>query len=86
MRVDVQQSVGLIWCCGQVNDLGGLLKARGNLEGAEALYREALTARRETLGSRHPDTLISVGWLSGVWGWFGLQGCIVSVGLVCYWL
>jgi hypothetical protein len=43
-----------------INNLGSLLKAKGDLDGAEALYREALEARREVLGDRHPDTLSSI--------------------------
>ena len=38
-----------------------LLKDKGDLDGAEELLREALEARRETLGDRHLDTLVSVG-------------------------
>ena len=37
-----------------------LLKDKGDLAAAEPLNREALEARRETLGNRHPDTLISI--------------------------
>ena len=47
--------------CGQCMDqnLGSLLYAKDDLAAgaAEPLYREALQTRRETLGSRHPDTL-----------------------------
>ena len=43
-----------------INDLGVLLKAKGDLAAAEPLYREALKGRRETLGSRHPHTLTSI--------------------------
>merc|ERR1719424_1980044 len=43
-----------------INNLGLLLKDQGDLDGAEALLREALEARRETLGDRHPNTLISI--------------------------
>ena len=43
-----------------INNLGGLLQARGDLAGAEVLLREALQARRETLGDRHMDTLSSI--------------------------
>jgi len=42
-----------------VNDLAMLLKAQGDLAGAEPLFREALQARREVLGDGHPDTLTS---------------------------
>ena len=37
-----------------------LLSDQGDLDGAEALYREALKGQRETLGDRHPDTLTSI--------------------------
>ena len=40
-----------------INNLGSLLQARGELEEAEPLYREALVASREVLGPRHPSTL-----------------------------
>ena len=40
--------------------MGALLQARGDLEGAEPLLREALEARREVLGPKHPNTLTSV--------------------------
>ena len=43
-----------------INNLGMLLQAKGDLDGAEGLLREALAARRETLGDRHPDTLTSI--------------------------
>ena len=43
-----------------INDLGMMLKAKGDLEGAEALLREALEGRREKLGDTHPETLISL--------------------------
>ena len=32
----------------------------GKLEEARPLYEEAVQARRETLGDRHPDTLTSI--------------------------
>jgi tetratricopeptide (TPR) repeat protein len=38
-----------------------LLKAQGKLDEAAPLYREALEARRATLGDRHPSTLVSIG-------------------------
>ena len=37
-----------------------LLQAQGDLAGAAPLYRETLQMSRETLGDRHPDTLISI--------------------------
>ena len=43
-----------------LNNLGRLLKDQGDYEGAAPLYREALQIRRETLGNRHPSTLISI--------------------------
>jgi len=43
-----------------LTSLPRLLKAQGKLDEAEPLLREALRARRETLGDRHPDTLVSI--------------------------
>ena len=40
--------------------MGGLLKDMGKPDEARPLYEEALQARRETLGDRHPDTLTSI--------------------------
>ena len=37
---------------------------KGDLAAAEPLSREALEVSRETLGNRHPDTLISINNLS----------------------
>ena len=37
-----------------------LLLRKRDLVAAEPLLREALEMRRETLGSRHPDTLTSI--------------------------
>ena len=37
------------------------MNAKGDLTAAELLLREALEVRRETLGNRHPHTLISIG-------------------------
>jgi hypothetical protein len=42
-----------------INNLGTLLRAKGDLAAAEPLYREALEVRRETLGDQHPRTLAS---------------------------
>ena len=42
-----------------INNLGLLLKAKGDLAAAEPLYREALEGKRETLGDLHPSTLTS---------------------------
>jgi len=43
-----------------INQLGKLLMDMGKLEEARPLLEEALRARRETLGDRHPDTLTSI--------------------------
>ena len=43
-----------------LNNLGRLLKEKGDLAAAEPLSREALQGRREKLGARHPDTLSSI--------------------------
>ena len=43
-----------------INNLGMLLKAKGDLAAAEPLYREALKGMRETLGDRHPTTLTCI--------------------------
>ena len=43
-----------------INNLGSLLKLQGDREGAAALLREALQARRETLGDRDSSTLTSI--------------------------
>jgi len=48
------------------NDLGRLLKENGDIDSAEAYYREALDGRRRTLGNDHPDTLATIGNLAGV--------------------
>ena len=37
-----------------------LLQRLGRLDEAEPLVREDLDASRETLGSQHPDTLVSI--------------------------
>ena len=42
------------------NQLGLLLNDQGKLDEAGGLFREALEARRATLGDRHPDTLGSI--------------------------
>uniref|UniRef100_A0A0G4F4S4 Uncharacterized protein n=1 Tax=Chromera velia CCMP2878 TaxID=1169474 RepID=A0A0G4F4S4_9ALVE len=46
-----------------LNNLGLLLQDQGDLQGAEKLLREALEVRRQTLGDRHPHTLISINHL-----------------------
>ena len=43
-----------------IHSVALLLQNQGDLAGAAPLYREALDARRETLGAKHPDTLISI--------------------------
>jgi len=40
--------------------LGRLLQAQGKLDEAGVLLREALEAKRATIGDRHPDTLVSM--------------------------
>ena len=42
------------------NNLALLLCTQGKLSEAEPLFREALEARRRTLGDSHPDTLNSI--------------------------
>ena len=42
-----------------LNNLAGLLNAKGDYAGAEPLYRRVLEARERTQGKEHPDTLIS---------------------------
>ena len=49
-----------------VGHLAGLLKAKGDLAGAEPLYRGALAGRERVLGAEHPDALGSVGNLAGL--------------------
>ncbi len=49
-----------------MNNLAGLLAAKGDYAGAEPLYRRALEARERTLGKEHPDTLGSVNDLAGL--------------------
>jgi len=49
-----------------INNLAVLLQTNGNLDEAEALFREALEAHREGLCPRHPDTLISINNLAAV--------------------
>ena len=44
-----------------INNVARMLMHQGKLDEAEPLYREALEARRETLGARHKSTLISMG-------------------------
>ena len=42
-----------------INNLG-LLQDKGDFVAVEPLYREALGGWRETLGDRHPHTLLSI--------------------------
>ena len=49
-----------------LSKIGELMQDMGRREEARPLLQEALKARRETLGDRHPDTLSSIfnmGWL-----------------------
>ena len=48
--------------------LVALCRARGNLEGARALFREAVDGAREVLGVEHPHTKAYVQWLQAVGG------------------
>ena len=43
-----------------VNNLGSLLRNKGDYEGAAALYRRALEGKEKALGAEHPSTLSSV--------------------------
>ena len=43
-----------------IDSMGLLMHDMGQLEEARPLYEEALQARRETLGDRHPSTLSSI--------------------------
>ena len=49
-----------------IDQLGRLLRERGELEEAERLLTEAVVGRRATLGDRHPDTLESIQALGAV--------------------
>ena len=40
-----------------MNNLAGVLQARGKVDEAEPLCRQVLEARRRALGAEHPDTL-----------------------------
>ena len=44
----------------------GLLRARGDLAGAETYYRDVLSRRRRVLGDGHPSTLSSLASLGSV--------------------
>mmetsp|Transcript_16084 Transcript_16084/g.45155 ORF Transcript_16084/g.45155 Transcript_16084/m.45155 type:complete len:735 (+) Transcript_16084:44-2248(+) len=43
-----------------INNLATLLKEQGRFAEAESLYRDALAARREHKGSKHPKTLLAM--------------------------
>jgi tetratricopeptide (TPR) repeat protein len=45
---------------GAISNLAGVLRMLGELEEAEALFREALDRRRRVLGEAHPHTLTSI--------------------------
>ena len=49
-----------------LNNLASLLKDQGKLDEAEPLYSEALAAKREVLGERHPDTLAGMNKLASL--------------------
>jgi tetratricopeptide (TPR) repeat protein len=48
-----------------LNNLGSLLKARGDLAGAEPLYRRALAIDEKALGPDHPYTAVDLDNLAG---------------------
>ena len=49
-----------------LTELGTQLEAQGRLAEAEHLHREALTAKRDLLGPRHPDVLVAAGILGSL--------------------
>lgn len=49
-----------------INNMGGLLHARGEIAAAEPYLREALERRRRVLGDDHPDTLLSLNNMGGL--------------------
>ena len=49
-----------------MSNLALLLRAQGKLDEVEPLSREALKARREVLGARHPHMLISINSLAAL--------------------
>ncbi|CAE7568736.1 KLC1, partial [Symbiodinium necroappetens] len=55
-----------------INNLAGLLEARGQLQEAEPLYSEALCGCRAKLGDDHPNTLSNINNLAGLLGARGL--------------
>jgi hypothetical protein len=48
--------------------LGLYYRLQGRLDEAEPLYQRALEAQERTLGSEHPDTLLSVNDLAELYG------------------
>ncbi len=42
-----------------LNNLGSLLRAQGELNAAQHLYKRALAIREHVLGPNHPDTIAS---------------------------
>jgi nephrocystin-3 len=49
-----------------VNNLGVLLRVKGDYKDAETLFRRALAGRKKALGGEHPDTLASVNSLGNL--------------------
>lgn len=49
-----------------INNLAGLLRAKGDMAGAEPLFRRGLADRERVLGLEHPATLISVNNLANL--------------------
>ncbi len=49
-----------------LNDVADVLRGKGDIAGAEALYRRCLEARERTLGKEDPDTLASVNNLANL--------------------
>ncbi|HZC29234.1 MAG TPA: tetratricopeptide repeat protein, partial [Gaiellaceae bacterium] len=47
--------VGSAW-----NNLGGVLQAKGDLEGADRAYRRALAVKRTRFGAQHPSVAITL--------------------------
>ena len=43
-----------------------MLRGKGDLESAEALFREALAGRRRLLGGAHPDTRAPAAYLAAL--------------------
>ena len=48
-----------------IGNLAQLLQAKGDLRGAEPLFREALAGAQRVLGDAHPSTLTALGNLAG---------------------